>query len=823
MKLKTIYSRPRIDKLLERGSFYPLVSVVAGAGYGKTTAMSEYLKNSTLPYALITLTDGDAELLWEKLCTAVALHSAKVADTLRVLGLPVGAWQVARAVRLVQTYCERPFIVCIDDYQFLPENSPIHKLVETLAFEAVPNLHIFLLSRIQPNIRLYTLVSKELAVCIDAETLAFDMKETDGYLVMRGLRLTKGAVEQIYKASEGWISAIYLLGEGVRAGGEIGHGKNIDELFYENYIKPMPEKDRELLYRLSAFDSFPLDMAVCALGTEKVRELIGTLLRENAFINKDANEEYCFHPLLREYLRARCPHDSEQKEVFRRAGMWYIRCENRGYAFSVELLKKGDCVEEMLALYNRHGARRMNYCDRKAICAMAMGLPEELCEKYPFPYMQIIFYMLLSGVKRNKLFAQRLFNRLRTYYTEHDGPERDIILGELIVISRVTGYGQLEVEGDPLVEAARLLGGRPSEYLDPNDPFTFGLPMLLQTEYMSAGTLDDTVARCQNNTYELVTDGFGRGSEPLVRAEASLLRCELEDAKRFAEQSILEAEEKSQRFVIGSARSTLMRRALFLGDIDGAAEQLQCLRELVSDAAGGLKDYRITMPVLREVLTLAECFFNTTLQRKSELPPELLDGSYKTLMAAGLGVPQMYEARAMYVTGDTARALRLCDRLSELPNVCEIARIDCLLLTALCRERLERTSSALPLLAEALLEAQQDGVVLPFAENAAVLPLLNKLKSVDGLDRSFLAKVKHWCGEYKATVPAAEGEAELKLSVRELEVLRLTARGKTRAEIAAVSHVQENTIKAQLSSVYRKLGARNKTEAINIARSYGII
>ena len=41
MKLKTIYARPRMDALLARAADYPLVSVVAGAGYGKTTAARE--------------------------------------------------------------------------------------------------------------------------------------------------------------------------------------------------------------------------------------------------------------------------------------------------------------------------------------------------------------------------------------------------------------------------------------------------------------------------------------------------------------------------------------------------------------------------------------------------------------------------------------------------------------------------------------------------------------------------------------------------------------------------------------------------------------
>ena len=48
---------------------------------------------------------------------------------------------------------------------------------------------------------------------------------------------------------------------------------------------------------------------------------------------------------------------------------------------------------------------------------------------------------------------------------------------------------------------------------------------------MRAGELDAAVDRCQYNPYELVADGFGRGSEQLVLAEAALLRCRMNEAR----------------------------------------------------------------------------------------------------------------------------------------------------------------------------------------------------------------------------------------------------------------------------------------------------
>jgi hypothetical protein len=85
---------------------------------------------------------------------------------------------------------------------------------------------------------------------------------------------------------------------------------------------------------------------------------------------------------------------------------------------------------------------------------MAMELPEELCLKYPFPYLQICFYLLLSGENRYMTFAAaRLLDRMHAFSRKATA-YRNIILAEIIVISRVTGFGQYGCGNEPLEEAA---------------------------------------------------------------------------------------------------------------------------------------------------------------------------------------------------------------------------------------------------------------------------------------------------------------------------------------------------------------------------------
>lgn len=61
------------------------------------------------------------------------------------------------------------------------------------------------------------------------------------------------------------------------------------------------------------------------------------------------------------------------------------------------------------------------------------------------------------------------------------------------------------------------------------------------------------------------------------------------------------------------------------------------------------------------------------------------------------------------------------------------------------------------------------------------------------------------------------------LSRRELEVLHLIALGKTNQEIAEQLVVAAGTVKTHAASIYRKLEAANRMEAVSRARHLGLL
>ena len=78
-------------------------------------------------------------------------------------------------------------------------------------------------------------------------------------------------------------------------------------------------------------------------------------------------------------------------------------------------------------------------------------------------------------------------------------------------------------------------------------------------------------------------------------------------------------------------------------------------------------------------------------------------------------------------------------------------------------------------------------------------------------------------GMGKAVFGRQDRQGALGLTDRERAVLELMASGATNPEIAEQLHLSKHTIKEHTSSVYRKLGVRNRTEAVQRGQRLGLL
>jgi len=81
-------------------------------------------------------------------------------------------------------------------------------------------------------------------------------------------------------------------------------------------------------------------------------------------------------------------------------------------------------------------------------------------------------------------------------------------------------------------------------------------------------------------------------------------------------------------------------------------------------------------------------------------------------------------------------------------------------------------------------------------------------------------------GLFKQPASVALSGAQAPVEVvtqREMDVLQLIARGLSNKQIALALKISEHTVKFHLSSLYAKLGATNRTEAVRIGTQQGLI
>ncbi|MDQ1084883.1 MULTISPECIES: response regulator transcription factor [Microbacterium] len=118
-----------------------------------------------------------------------------------------------------------------------------------------------------------------------------------------------------------------------------------------------------------------------------------------------------------------------------------------------------------------------------------------------------------------------------------------------------------------------------------------------------------------------------------------------------------------------------------------------------------------------------------------------------------------------------------------------------------------------------------DGDILGAVEAGASGYLLK-----DAPPHELLAGVRAAAAGQSAVAPAIAGrllarlrEPRVTLSVREIEVLRLVARGASNAEVAGRLHITDATVKSHLAHVFSKLGVSSRTAAVSAARALGIL
>lgn len=120
--------------------------------------------------------------------------------------------------------------------------------------------------------------------------------------------------------------------------------------------------------------------------------------------------------------------------------------------------------------------------------------------------------------------------------------------------------------------------------------------------------------------------------------------------------------------------------------------------------------------------------------------------------------------------------------------------------------------AAQPALARGLLCAAPDAAMARRAKELGCVACLSKDRDIQGLVDALVALFD---GGMVFDVAPASGPAHL--SDKRREVLRLAAKGLSNKEISALMGISERTVKDHWASIFERLGASNRTEAVSQA------
>ena len=117
-RLGTVNRPALVDRLIDSRTI-PLIAIVAPAGYGKTTLLSDWAERDGRPFAWVSVDEGDADPAVFLSHVAVALDRVEEldADVFRAIASP-GAANPGRAVRRLGAAISRrarPFVLVLDE------------------------------------------------------------------------------------------------------------------------------------------------------------------------------------------------------------------------------------------------------------------------------------------------------------------------------------------------------------------------------------------------------------------------------------------------------------------------------------------------------------------------------------------------------------------------------------------------------------------------------------------------------------------------------------------------------------------------------------
>jgi LuxR family transcriptional regulator, maltose regulon positive regulatory protein len=363
----TIARSALIDKLAREGSG-PIVSVVAPAGYGKSTLLSQWAERHGQAFAWVSVDDrdNDPKVLLSYVATALDSVQPVGERVFQALASPVSSVPGSVVPRLGAALWSMttPVVLVLDEVHLLRDAS-CRDALSVLADHVPPGSRLVLAGRGEPPLRIARLRAEGRLLEIGPGDLALSREEAAALLRAAGLALDDNEVAELHRRTEGWPAGLYLAALYLKEGGPVetaavSYGANdrlMSQYMESEFLARIPARHRAFLTRTAVLERMCGSLCEAVLAEPGSAAVLADLAGTNLLLVPldRRGAWYRYHHLFRDMLLA----ELERLEpglmpvLRRRAASWCLANgrpeEALEYCIAAEDVDQVVCLVEKLA------------------------------------------------------------------------------------------------------------------------------------------------------------------------------------------------------------------------------------------------------------------------------------------------------------------------------------------------------------------------------------------------------------------------------------------------------------------------------------------
>jgi ATP/maltotriose-dependent transcriptional regulator MalT/DNA-binding SARP family transcriptional activator len=386
-------ARPTLMERLATALTRRLTTVVAEAGYGKSTLAASWWETGPCAWYTADTTDLEVATLAQRLGESLRLRVPELpAELIQPAEGSSGSSeeQIAHAdalgsrlARVLHTHLAEDLLLVVDDVDELGAATPSARLVEALCRHAPARLHLVLVGRRGPPFPVERLRGQGQLLEIGGAQLAFSAAEVEQLVAARLGTRAAGLVGRIFELAGGWPAAVVLAVEALRATPEemrpsvlaaAGRGgAPLVAYLAEEVFARQPPEVRELVATAAVFDQFSPEL-FRALGIGGSGELLDRLSRASLFVEMRQDGSLALRPLIREYARQHLPIGVDVARGLRLRGAEWLAANGSTAAALRTLIAAGE-PRRLAEMLEREGQRLLAAGEVGAVMQACGAIP----------------------------------------------------------------------------------------------------------------------------------------------------------------------------------------------------------------------------------------------------------------------------------------------------------------------------------------------------------------------------------------------------------------------------------------------------------------